>query len=360
VTESNIKRQNPKPYVCMEPDCPRIAGFSTRNDLDRHKRSVHRISSDSRYTTAYKCAGLNCAKPDKIWPRLDNFRSHCERMHNKEDINALLRKLVSTAHALSISDGCLTVDRSEIDPITEEPIYRAPSAMQISIEASQAESLELMSAYEASLHGSRVTSPTASAAIPMSTSDSSVTCSICGLELKGKAIWLTGNLMRHIREKHTSISRLRKCDLCGKQFSRNHNLYMHLSQVHQISRADADAHISRDSTNTIEYGISAKLGNNTVMTPDSFKPSPPDERPEDAPKADPPPVGSEPETKPNEPAPAAKAEGTKAHGTPTVAEEKEADSSTMVVESAPSLRAATSTPEESETKEKRSDESGSK
>lgn len=135
---------------------------------------------------------------------------------------------------------------------------------------------------------------------------------------------------------------------------------MHLSQVHQISRADADAHISRDSTNTIEYGISAKLGNNTVMTPDSFKPSPPDERPEDAPKADPPPVGSEPETKPNEPAPAAKAEGTKAHGTPTVAEEKEADSSTMVVESAPSLRAATSTPEESETKEKRSDESGSK
>jgi hypothetical protein len=85
---------NPKPYVCLEPDCPRIAGFSTRNDLDRHKRSVHRISSDSRYTTAYKCAGINCAKPDKIWPRLDNFRSHCERMHGKEDINALLRRSV--------------------------------------------------------------------------------------------------------------------------------------------------------------------------------------------------------------------------------------------------------------------------
>lgn len=350
MTESNVKRQNLKPYVCMEPDCPRIAGFSTRNDLDRHKRSVHRISSDSRYTTAYKCAGINCAKPDKIWPRLDNFRSHCERMHNKEDINALLRKLVSMFHAVSIPEGCLTIDRSEIDPITEEPIYRAPSAMQISIEASQAESLELMSAYEASLHGSRVTSPTSSAVIPMSTSDSSVTCSICGLELKGKAIWLSGNLMRHIREKHTSISRLRKCDLCGKQFSRNHNLYMHLSQVHQISRADADAHISRDSTNTIEYGISAKSGNNTVLTPDSFKPSSPNEPPEDAPKADPPPVSSEPETKPSEPAPAANGDEAKANELPPTAEESEANDLTIVVESAPPPPVVTSTPEELETK----------
>lgn len=238
--------------------------------------------------------------------------------------------------------------------------------MQISIEASQAESLELMSAYEASLHGSRVTSPTSSAAIPMSTSDSSVTCSICGLELKGKAIWLSGNLMRHIREKHTSISRLRKCDLCGKQFSRNHNLYMHLSQVHQISRADADAHISRDSTNTIEYGQSTKLGNSMVMTVDNIKQSPQNDHPEDVPKADPPAVSSEQETRPSEQetgsidaASAAQADNAKPSDSPSAAEEREPESLTIVVESAP-LPSITAAPEEVETKAENSDESGSK
>jgi len=233
--------------------------------------------------------------------------------------------------------------------------------MQISIEASPAETAELMSAYEASLQDSRVTSPTSSAAIPMSTSDSSVTCSICGLELKGKAIWLSGNLMRHIREKHTSISRLRKCDLCGKQFSRNHNLYMHLSQVHQISRADADAHISRDSTNTIDYGVSTKSGNSTVLVTDSIKPSPPNERIEDAPKADDPPASSEQEADPGDSTPAAKDEEAKLSDAPTVADEKEPDTSTIVVASAPPPPPKTmSTPEEAETKEEHSDESGSK
>ena len=242
-----------KPYLCTEPDCPRIAGFSTRNDLDRHKRSVHRISSDSRYTTAYKCAGLNCAKPEKIWPRLDNFRSHCERMHGKEDIPSILRRSGFTIR-LKPATG-LIESRSEIDPITEESIYRTAAGVQIPVEALSMESAEVLTAYQASLNGSQVESPTSVGALAGSTSDSSVTCSICKLELKGKAMWLSGNLMRHIREKHTTIHRLRRCNLCGKQFSRNHNLYMHLSQVHLISRADADAHISREADDQISRDL---------------------------------------------------------------------------------------------------------
>ena len=191
----------------------------------------------------------------------------------------------------------------------------------------------------------------------MSTSDSSVTCSICGLELKGKAIWLTGNLMRHIREKHNSISRLRKCDLCGKQFSRNHNLYMHLSQVHQISRADADAHISRDSTNTLEYGLSNKSGTSTAVVADSAKPSPPNEPPEDV-KVDDAPANSEQEAKPSDSALAAKDNEAKATDALPMVVEKVLDSSTIVVACVPPPPKATSTPEEVETKEEHSDESG--
>lgn len=81
-----------KPFVCREPDCTRTEGFSTKNDLDRHKKSVHHIVPPNTIDRSFKCAGNNCSKREKIWPRLDNFKSHCTRMHPKEDLDELVKK----------------------------------------------------------------------------------------------------------------------------------------------------------------------------------------------------------------------------------------------------------------------------
>lgn len=40
----------------------------------------------------YICFGRKCPRPDKKWPRLDNFKQHISRMHGEEDLGALLKK----------------------------------------------------------------------------------------------------------------------------------------------------------------------------------------------------------------------------------------------------------------------------
>lgn len=80
-----------KNFVCTEQGCKRGGqGFSTINDLDRHKKSVHKIAVSK--TKSYRCAATSCTNKDKIWPRLDNFKQHIERMHKDEDIHNLIRR----------------------------------------------------------------------------------------------------------------------------------------------------------------------------------------------------------------------------------------------------------------------------
>ncbi len=80
-----------KTFVCREPDCKRNGkGFSTVNDLERHKKSVHKIGIEK--SKSYRCAAADCTNNVKIWPRLDNFKQHLERMHGKEDIFELIRR----------------------------------------------------------------------------------------------------------------------------------------------------------------------------------------------------------------------------------------------------------------------------
>lgn len=83
-----------KPFKCNESNCTRSKGFSTKNDLDRHKKSVHKIAPKNVVDKSYRCAAVNCPKKEKIWPRPDNFRQHCKRMHRDEDSEELLRKSV--------------------------------------------------------------------------------------------------------------------------------------------------------------------------------------------------------------------------------------------------------------------------
>ncbi len=78
-----------KPYKCDIPGCKRIEGFTTQNDLERHQKSLHRKDIDKK---SYQCAVENCRNKEKIWPRLDNFKQHIERMHKCEDVHNLIQR----------------------------------------------------------------------------------------------------------------------------------------------------------------------------------------------------------------------------------------------------------------------------
>ncbi|KAG9232581.1 hypothetical protein BJ875DRAFT_380381 [Amylocarpus encephaloides] len=84
-TQSELKKhelRHTKPFKCDVQGCPRTQGFSTPNDLERHRKSKHSgvlgATTDTEY---YRCNIQGCKSKDKHWPRLDNFRSHLRRVH---------------------------------------------------------------------------------------------------------------------------------------------------------------------------------------------------------------------------------------------------------------------------------------
>lgn len=80
-----------KDFTCNFPGCKRAEqGFSTVNDLDRHKKSVHKIGLNK--SKSWRCAAANCSNAKKMWPRLDNFKQHIERMHKEEEILDLIQR----------------------------------------------------------------------------------------------------------------------------------------------------------------------------------------------------------------------------------------------------------------------------
>lgn len=88
--QSKHKLRHEKAFKCEEPNCTREKGFTTQNDLDRHKKSIHNIFSGK----SYLCAAPHCAKKKKIWPRADNFRQHILRCHKGMDPQELMDKSV--------------------------------------------------------------------------------------------------------------------------------------------------------------------------------------------------------------------------------------------------------------------------
>ncbi|KAL1837970.1 hypothetical protein VTJ49DRAFT_3178 [Mycothermus thermophilus] len=71
-----------KPCKCDIGNCR--MGFANSNDLERHKRSVHRDRSGG--ATIYRCTLGQCRGKEKDWPRLDNFKLHLYKIH-KVDCN---------------------------------------------------------------------------------------------------------------------------------------------------------------------------------------------------------------------------------------------------------------------------------
>lgn len=65
-------------------------GFTTKNDLDRHKKSIHQFHTGK----SFMCAAPHCAKKSKVWPRADNFRQHILRLHKDWDVHKLMDKSV--------------------------------------------------------------------------------------------------------------------------------------------------------------------------------------------------------------------------------------------------------------------------
>ncbi|KAI1748048.1 hypothetical protein F4782DRAFT_534765 [Xylaria castorea] len=88
-TKSELKKhdqRHKKPFKCDVKDCARrIEGFSTTNDLDRHKRSVHPESQT--LGNRYMCQIGTCKSKAKVWPRADNFKAHLKRVHCKDSVS---------------------------------------------------------------------------------------------------------------------------------------------------------------------------------------------------------------------------------------------------------------------------------
>ncbi|PHH67934.1 hypothetical protein CDD80_392 [Ophiocordyceps camponoti-rufipedis] len=78
------KQRHLKSHKCPYTNCPKgQRGFSTANDLVRHKRSVHGEHDlpGRSFVCPYCVPG---SKGPKVWPRADNFRSHLQRSHQVE------------------------------------------------------------------------------------------------------------------------------------------------------------------------------------------------------------------------------------------------------------------------------------
>ncbi|KAL2129881.1 hypothetical protein VTI74DRAFT_7173 [Chaetomium olivicolor] len=82
-TPSELKKhesRHKKPHKCDIPGCPKaIEGFSTNNDLERHKKCVHKVRKPDEIV--YRCNLESCGDKLKDWPRQDNFRQHLKRKH---------------------------------------------------------------------------------------------------------------------------------------------------------------------------------------------------------------------------------------------------------------------------------------
>ncbi|KAF7954293.1 hypothetical protein EAE96_005422 [Botrytis aclada] len=107
-TKSELKKhdlRHKKPFVCNYPHCGRTEGFSTTNDLDRHTKSKHPLAATSKAESIkrYRCVVPGCKSKDKLWPRLDNFRSHLKRVHSNVLLEENFEEMIRQAEFLEPS-----------------------------------------------------------------------------------------------------------------------------------------------------------------------------------------------------------------------------------------------------------------
>ena len=113
-----------KPFVCDVSDCSRRQeGFSTKNDLDRHKRSVHSDLSVSGPRFVCRLGACAAKDPPKLWPRADNFRSHLSRIHRRKlkADDALEEYIYRYAEFIPNSHGWTISNLTLVNPPMKDP-----------------------------------------------------------------------------------------------------------------------------------------------------------------------------------------------------------------------------------------------
>ncbi|KAK4190601.1 hypothetical protein QBC35DRAFT_61304 [Podospora australis] len=104
-TPSELKKhraRHEKPYKCDIENCPKAKeGFSTSNDLDRHKICVHKVYRAD--ASIYRCNLDECKDKPKDWPRQDNFRQHIRRVHRMDPPSDLSQFLYNPNNAVNQS-----------------------------------------------------------------------------------------------------------------------------------------------------------------------------------------------------------------------------------------------------------------
>jgi hypothetical protein len=78
-----------RPYICTVDGCDHLQGFTTKGDLSRHQRIVHKL--DSGQGGLFFCNEPNCARgpsggPNAGFSRNDNLADHIRRRHGQSSI----------------------------------------------------------------------------------------------------------------------------------------------------------------------------------------------------------------------------------------------------------------------------------
>ncbi|KAF1986197.1 hypothetical protein K402DRAFT_394053 [Aulographum hederae CBS 113979] len=130
-----------KPHRCDVSGCEFQGGFTTVNDLNRHKKSKHGLRIGKASHKSWRCASTQCNHPDKVWPRFDNFKQHLQRMHEGEDTEALLEKSTitektpeATPAPPAVPDLPMEAELAGMNPgsrVNDTPIYPSPDNMML-------------------------------------------------------------------------------------------------------------------------------------------------------------------------------------------------------------------------------------
>ncbi|KAI1822052.1 hypothetical protein F4861DRAFT_423210 [Xylaria intraflava] len=143
-TKSELKKhdqRHKKPFKCDIEGCTRQDGFSTVNDLDRHKRSVHPGSQAPG--NRYVCSLGACKTKDKRWPRADNFRAHLKRVHKLQSVTdeELEKYVYKTENTPDTLDGPQDYRRQgtiQADYTNESPVLAKEQARSWSLPSLEA------------------------------------------------------------------------------------------------------------------------------------------------------------------------------------------------------------------------------
>lgn len=76
-----------KRLICTVNGCTRSQSFATQRELNRHIAGVHQTINQG-----FRCAAPRCAKRDKLWARIDNYREHVRRHHPDENVTTLIER----------------------------------------------------------------------------------------------------------------------------------------------------------------------------------------------------------------------------------------------------------------------------